>query len=363
MEDNRHNTPQAQPYLPPESSDREMVELVRMARERQRVPAPDPKREWQRVENRIDNGSEDPMTLVQTAHTKPLQWLKLIVAAAVGAAAMLAVMLYYNHMQVDRDIEGLVALYYDDSPQQVTFVNNDNVKQNLFGKDSLSFRYCKQPPHSAESRRQELSTPRGMDFKVILSDGTEVWLNAESTIKFPSLFTSGERRVELKGEAYFKVAHNNNRPFTVSTEKMDIRVLGTEFNLRSYEAESPRVALVKGSIAILNHDSNTEECRLQPGQDAWRDDEGRLHVDTADIYGVTQWVDGFFYFDNVPLIDILRELGRWYNLGVVFRRPSEANILLHFSASRKGDIKEALSIINSLLKVQITVEGNNIVVR
>lgn len=97
---------------------------------------------------------------------------------------------------------------------------------------------------------QKLSTPRGMDFKVILSDGSEVWLNAESSLEFPSAFTSKERRVNLKGEAYFKVARNEQNPFIVTTDKMQVRVLGTEFNFRSYVSELSHVSLVSGSVEV-----------------------------------------------------------------------------------------------------------------
>lgn len=361
----RYDDMSATPLEPqPGSKEKEIIELVRMARRRHTVPCPDAEKEWQRIEGRLDESvSESSETVPQSTHTAVMRRLRLVAAAAMGAAAMLVAVLCYNHFFSRSAADGLVALDFDDNTPQITLTDDDDNSLNLSGRDSVSFVPKKGSRPVSDGRQQDLSTPRGMDFKVILSDGTEVWLNAESKIKFPAAFTGGGRRVELQGEAYFKVAHNAQRPFIVSTERMNIRVLGTEFNLRNYSQEAPRVSLIKGSVAVLDPESNTEECRLQPGQGAWRDSEGTFHVGQVDTYADTQWVDGFFYFDNVPLVNILRELGRWYNLGVVFHNPAAANQRLHFSASREDGIKESLSILNNMLKAHITVEGTDIVVR
>lgn len=344
--------------------EREILELVRMASRRHRVPCPDSDREWQRIKDRLSyNDSPVPATNTETVDNTTSSRIKLWAAAAIGVAAMLALVLCYNTFIATREKDALVALDYDDTPQRVTLIDGNNEGLDLSGRDSVSFFRRSAPRHKADGRTNTLSTPRGMDFKVTLSDGTEVWLNAESTIKFPATFSTGERRVELTGEAYFKVVHNASSPFVVRTGRVDVRVLGTEFNMQSYHSETPRVSLVKGSIAVINPQNGVEECRLKPGQDAWRDAAGTLHMGEIDTYGVTQWVDGFFYFDDVPLVNILRELGRWYNLGVVFHRRSAAETRLHFSASRKSDINEAVSTLNSMLKAKITVEGKNIVVR
>ncbi len=201
-----------------------------------------------------------------------------------------------------------------------------------------------------------------MDFKVILPDGSEVWLNAESTIEFPAAFIGNERQVLLKGEAYFKVARDEDCPFVVISNQMKVRVLGTEFNFRSYTSEASHVSLIKGSVEILRPDAEKAEVVLEPGQGAWRDADGEIHVQEVDTYAVTQWVDGFFYFDDIPLVQILCELGRWYNLGVVFRNKSAMHAKMHFSASRNGDLEQTINNLNRMRKGRVSVEGTDIVV-
>jgi len=120
---------------------------------------------------------------------------------------------------------------------------------------------------------------------------------------------------------------------------------------------------VRGSVEVMEAGGSVSKCRLKPGQGAWFSGDGQLHVSEVDTYGVTQWTEGFFYFDDSTLHDILCELGRWYNLGVVFEQPQAANIKLHFSASRKDGINEAVSAINSMLDAEVSIEGNSIIVR
>lgn len=208
-------------------------------------------------------------------------------------------------------------------------------------------------------RTRKLSTPRGMDFRVLLPDSSEVWLNAESTIEFPVAFNSGERRVELHGEAYFKVARNEQIPFVVHTDRMKVSVLGTEFNLRAYDTDVSSLALVKGSVQVS---SDGDEVLLSPGQEVECSREGSLLVRDIDTYYVTQWTEGRFYFDDKPLVEVLKELGRWYNLGVVFHRKALMEMRMHFSASRADDIDTAIRNLNRLRKVRITIEEENIVV-
>ena len=132
---------------------------------------------------------------------------------------------------------------YDQSPQQIRLEEED-AAVNLTADDSISFRNVPAPAVVAQApvcevKTKRLSTPRGMDFKVILPDGSEVWLNAESTIEFPTAFHDGLRQVRLQGEAYFKVAHDERSPFIVTSEQMNVRVLGTSFNFRTMLLRKP----------------------------------------------------------------------------------------------------------------------------
>lgn len=339
--------------------------LMRMARFRHEVPCPDKDAEWETFKTGISGH-------VSGESRRMHPW----VAALLGAAAMLLCVLGYDFLfkfYGERGVEDPVVMLNHDNSFRNVILQDGAVLYDVSSEDSLSFcaakgRSVSKPKDVVEKSKgkepalQSLSTPRGMDFKVILPDGSEVWLNAESTIDFPTAFTSTERHVILRGEAYFKVACDEHSPFIVSTEKMDVRVLGTEFNLRSYEEGSPHVSLVKGAVEV--HAKNTEKTpvvTLKPGEGAWFDEHDGLHVAQEDMYAVTQWVNGFFYFDDCPLTDILRELGRWYNLGVIFQNTAAMHYKMHFSASRDGSVEEAVRNLNKLRKVRVVVEGVNLV--
>lgn len=347
------------------------AELARAVRKRHETPAPDVDSEWAAFSN--EHGISGSNTIFQRIDWRTLRGI------VIGAAAMFALMFTYNHYfaktNQDDSINKITAMSYDKRPQSVT-LQHSNKKQTIAGRDSLSFKQHTVAPANetdgtelaAETampkavKMQKLSTPRGMDFKVVLPDGSEVWLNAESTIEFPSAFTGEERTVSLKGEAYFKVAHNEQQPFIVNTDKMTVRVLGTEFNFKSYKAEIPHVSLVKGKVEVLQDETNNIATQLKPGQDAWVDDNGSMHVREVDTYAVTQWIRGFFYFDDMPLVDILRELSRWYNCGVVFNNPSSMDYKLHFSARRNANLSQTIENLNRLCKSKISIEGNDLVV-
>lgn len=340
------------------------VMLAKMARMRHKTPCPDVDETWKQFSRQQ----------IQTSgRTHAYKW-QIALAALSGAAAMLVGILLYNHFALpSSSAEDLViAMNYDETRQQV-LLQDDSELFDISLQDSLSFQPVAQSQgkhavsssmknKKGEGKMQKLSTPRGMDFKVILSDGSEVWLNAESSLEFPSAFTSKERRVNLKGEAYFKVARNEECPFIVTTDKMQVRVLGTEFNFRSYVSELSHVSLVSGSVEVYTPDDKASEVTLKPGQDACLDSSGQIQVREIDTYSVCQWVNGFFYFDNSPLVDILRELGRWYNLGVVFRSSDLMEQKIHFSASRSDEIALTLENLNRLRKVHVSLEGNNLVV-
>lgn len=339
--------------------------LARMAEKRRKVSCPDVEQAWESFSSQIK---------ASAPRRKTVSW-RMWGAALFGAAAMLIGALLYNYFlhpsTPAKEAASVVAMVYDATPQHITLQHNEELI-DLSRKDSLSFRVLEKEKVTRASspavarpfppKMQKLSTPRGMDFKVILPDGSEVWLNAESTIEFPAAFLGNERQVLLKGEAYFKVARNEACPFIVTSDRMKVRVLGTEFNFKSYTSETSHISLVSGSVEVSRADADLPDVTLKPGQDAWRDEAGEIHVREVDTYAVTQWVSGFFYFDDLPLVEILRELGRWYNLGVVFRNTASMYYKMHFSASRNEDIGQAIENLNRLRKVRVCIEGTDIVV-
>lgn len=206
---------------------------------------------------------------------------------------------------------------------------------------------------------QTLQTPRGKDFKIELSDGTIVWLNAESKLQYPSRFTGKERLVHLEGEAYFKVAKDAEHPFIVKTANLETQVLGTGFNLRSYKNAAPHVTLVEGKVAVK---SEYYHIMLRPGEDARLNADGSILVQKVNTQSYTAWTEGYFYFDNVPLDEIMKEIGRWYNLTIEINKPKALNYHFNFWAKRNDSIEHVIKLINELDKVDVKIEGNKLVV-
>ncbi|MBN9299947.1 MAG: FecR domain-containing protein [Filimonas sp.] len=162
-----------------------------------------------------------------------------------------------------------------------------------------------------------LAIPHGKDYHLQLADGTEVWLNAATELQFPLAFSGNTRRVKIKGEAYFKVAHDAAHPFIVETLQGDVQVLGTEFNVKNYPGEAMATSLVNGSIHL--HPQVGEDILLQPGQAFVTDKSNKSYVEPFNEIVTLGWMRGLYYFNNCPLEDIRGVVERWYNVQVTFK--------------------------------------------
>jgi hypothetical protein len=166
-----------------------------------------------------------------------------------------------------------------------------------------------------------INTANGNQYQLILTDGSKVWLNAASSIRFPTSFIGEERRVEITGEVYFEVAKDGKRTFIVGFnnqkgEKGEIEVLGTHFNVNAYSEESSvKTTLLEGSVKILNAG---KERLLTPGQQAELTKAGITLNKKVDIQQVMAWKNGFFSFNSTDIYSIMRQVGRWYNVEVIF---------------------------------------------
>ncbi|WP_257669399.1 FecR family protein [Parapedobacter tibetensis] len=205
-----------------------------------------------------------------------------------------------------------------------------------------------------------LTTPKGGTYQLILPDGSKVWLNAASTLKYPSAFTGRERVVELVGEGYFAVAKDARKPFKVISNGQEVDVLGTEFNISAYADEKEvKTTLVEGGVQIVNRQSETVN-KLQPGeQSIIRGAATDIH--TVDVQQYTAWKDGFFYFNSTPLVDIIRQVGRWYDVEVDYDGNTPA---LEFSGKIQRSLQ--LSQVLRILEkggVQFHLDGRKLVVR
>ena len=203
-------------------------------------------------------------------------------------------------------------------------------------------------------------SPRGETFKLILCDGTEVWLNANSKLVYPTAFIEKERTVFLEGEAYFKVT-KDAKPFIVKTDYLQTKVLGTEFNVKSYTAEDSHVTLISGKVQVRSHE-NARFVDLEPGKDAMLLSDGLFEVKEVNSEAYTYWKDGYFYFDELPLADIMKSIGRWYNVNVTFRNKEAMAYRIHFMSNRQSGIEETIRLMNRLKKVTLTLCENTVYV-
>jgi hypothetical protein len=162
-----------------------------------------------------------------------------------------------------------------------------------------------------------MTTPKGRQFSLILADGTQVWLNAASSITYPTAFTGSDRKVSITGEAYFEVAHNAKKPFHVQVNGMDVQVLGTHFNINAYSNEgSIKTTLLQGSIKISAAGKNQ---LVKPGQQTQVTGDGKISlINDADVNAAVAWKNGFFQFNEMGIESVMRQLERWYNIDVKY---------------------------------------------
>lgn len=167
-----------------------------------------------------------------------------------------------------------------------------------------------------------LTVPRGGQFNIILPDGSHVWLNAASSLRYPTSFNGKDRRVDITGQGYFEVTPNAKQPFIVQVNNMEVQVLGTAFDVMAYSDEkSVNTTLIQGAVKV-------NDKRLLPGQQALMDPAtGNITIRDADIEQVIAWKTGFFEFDNARLSDILRQLSRWYDIDINYKQTSNERLL------------------------------------
>lgn len=211
-------------------------------------------------------------------------------------------------------------------------------------------------------RFNELEVPRGGEYKVKLADGTLVYLNSATRMKYPVKFDEKERKVYLSGEAYFEVAKDPERPFFVEMEGVEVRVYGTSFNVNTYQKESIQAVLVKGSIGVKILASGMESV-IKPGQMAeFKQGNTKVDVKEVNVAVYTDWKDGIFRFENQRLEDILTVLSNWYDVDVFYQTATVKE--LHFSGymERYKDVRVILEAITLSTGVTFSIQGKTIIV-
>lgn len=204
----------------------------------------------------------------------------------------------------------------------------------------------------------KIETPIGGKYQVNLPDGSKVWLNSSSSLRFSALFNGDTREVELSGEAYFDVSKNKSKPFRVITKDQIVEVLGTQFNINSYSDEGPiKTTLIEGSVKIIYKD---KVVLLSPGQQ-FQPKELVTAVVEADTEEVVAWKDGYFVFKNEDIKSIMRKLSRWYNVEVSYSG-NIPEVGFGGNISRSKDISEVLDVLQLTNAIHFKVEGRRITV-
>jgi len=216
---------------------------------------------------------------------------------------------------------------------------------------------------------QIITTPKGGTYQIHLPDGSRVWLNAASSLKFSTtLATGSQRRVELNGEGYFEVAPNKRSPFIVATAKQEVRVLGTHFNINSYINESvTKTTLLEGSVSVkpagtaeqLGQFKNT--VKLNPGEQSILNGQ-TLKVVPVNVENEIDWKEGDFVLQNEKLESIMRKVARWYDVDIVYSDNAPLDLPLSGAVSRSKNITSVLGLIESTEKVHFKIKGRTVTV-
>lgn len=207
----------------------------------------------------------------------------------------------------------------------------------------------------------QVKVPVGGEYQLTLADGTKVWLNSDSEIKYPVQFNKDKRKVWIAGEVYFDVAHNKEKPFVVDVRDVEIGVLGTEFNVEAYSDQKfISTSLVEGSVKLRK---NAESVIIKPDQKAViGDDERQFAIQNVDAKSIALWKDGIFYFKEASLGTIMEKLERWYDIKVFFSNQSVINKRFSVEVKRYEDINKILDILSKTKKVNFEIKSNIITV-
>ena len=250
----------------------------------------------------------------------------------------------------------------DGHPQALDLVKEDNMPDAVYTVVASTPKKSTATIATSETVTTEsiVTIPYGHSLQIILSDGTRVYMHPGSRIVYPDPFTGSERKVKLSGEAYFCVADDPTRPFIVHTEQGDVRDYGTEFNVCS-ENEKTEVVLIEGRVGVT---TKSKEHLLQPGQMATLDiNQPEPVVQAVDIDPYTSWRDGYFYFNEETLGDIITQLACYYNLRVECQNPDLLRLRMRYIIPRNSPETYAVEILNRLQRGHIVLEGDRIVVK
>ncbi|MHA4893344.1 FecR family protein [Pedobacter sp. PWIIR3] len=240
------------------------------------------------------------------------------------------------------------------APGQIALENGTEVIK----KEGDILSYSEGSTVSEKVAYNTISVPRGGQYSLVLPDGTKVFLNALSTLRFPTKFTGDTREIDFSGEGYFEVAKNQNMPFYVNTQDMKVKVLGTHFNLMAYKDEAfVKTTLLEGKVMLSSAEANAY---LIPGQQGVFA-SGKFKVGAADIEQDLAWKNGYFIFNGENLNSIMRKISRWYDVDITYANHNP-NLSYTGAVSRFKNITEVLKVLSLTGTVKFSVEERRITV-
>ncbi len=235
--------------------------------------------------------------------------------------------------------------------------NEGSTEINKTGEGQLVY-HVNSSNKSNDSKYNEITIPRGGEFKIVLPDGTKVWLNSSSSLKYPSRFTGNTRNVELIGEGYFEVAKNTEQPFIVKVRDMQVQVLGTQFNLSAYkDDDSVITTLLEGSVNVKGV---KESSLLKPGEQSFYSGNS-IKVAKADVEEAVAWKNGYFRFNNESIESIMKKVSRWYNVEVEYQGDVKDKKFWG-TFSRNKNIAELLANLELTESIKFKIEGRRVTV-
>ena len=337
IDDNNINDPQLDSLLPTAGEQ----DIIRCAFARREAASADIDAEWRRL-SRI---------------TRRRSRLRLGFIAAAVAAACLAAVVVLNLPHAAGEGQVAVIRHMDMRPD----ISLTDAVGRAYDVDTAGVTFAGKQPSGTHATMMSMATPRGRDCRLTLSDGTRVWLNGESELRFPSEFSGARREVWLRGEAFFEVTKDPQHPFVVTSDYYSATVLGTSFDARAYSPADASVTLVEGSVRVSPAGS-TSALVVTPGRMVTFGAAGMMNMSEVDVYPCLQRKEGYFYFEQASMLDIMIELGRWYNKTVVFEDTAAMNTMLHFVASRSDSLATVLGHIAELDNVEIEYTDEDITI-
>ena len=347
-------------------------------------------KEWNKLSSFIDENSsnteegneetekEQEAILVEMPKKHFSKPLYIIIGVAASLLLLFAIrqFLFLGHQETTP--QNLACVFQRDSlagnAAVLTSSNKTNSPQVLQGEGIVMPQSKQQPATSTTTRilhalglddgdvvmeNNTVTIPPGKSYNITLADGTKVYMYAGSRLTYPVVFSGKERRVYLEGEAYFKVTKDKEHPFVISTEKAEAKVLGTELNVSCYKGEPCHVALLTGSV-LVSDKKEKRSVKLVPGQGVTVKENSPLAMSTENMDTYTYWLQGFIYYDDATLAEVTKNIGRWYNVNVVFDNETLKNLKLRYFCQRSESLERAVELLNSYGRFKATVEGETL---